>query len=54
MRYDGRQLAELRQQGWTIEYLAYDDAGNLPRQIRLTRGALDIRLAIEEWQVAPQ
>lgn len=53
-RYDGRQLAELRQQGWTIEYLAYDEAGNLPRQIRLTRGALDIRLAIEEWQVAPQ
>jgi len=53
-RYEGRQLAELRQQGWTIEYLAYDDDGRLPRRIRLTRGALDIRLAIEEWQVAPQ
>lgn len=53
-RYEGRQLAELRQHGWTIEYLAYDEAGRLPRRIRLTRGALDIRLAIEEWQVAPQ
>src|SRR5512134_2248883 len=28
-RYEGRQLAELRQQGWTIEYLAYDDDGRL-------------------------
>ena len=53
-RYDGKQLAELRQQGWTIEYLAYEDDGRLPRRLRLTRGALDIRLAIEEWQVAPR
>ena len=53
-RYDGKQLAELRQQGWTIEYLAYDDGGRLPTRLRLTRGAFDIRLAIEEWQVAPR
>jgi outer membrane lipoprotein LolB len=53
-RYDGKRLAELRQQGWTIEYLAYDDDGRLPTRLRLTRGAFDIRLAIEEWQVAPR
>lgn len=53
-RYEGGRLVEVRQQWWTIEYLAYDDEGHLPRRMRLTRGALDIRLAIEEWQVAPQ
>lgn len=53
-RFDGQRLAELRQQGWTIEYLAYEDDGRLPIRLRLTRGALDIRLAIEEWQVAPR
>ncbi|HSD53005.1 MAG TPA: lipoprotein insertase outer membrane protein LolB [Burkholderiales bacterium] len=54
VRYDGKQLAELRQQGWTIEYLAYGDDGRLPMRLRLTRGTFDIRLAIEEWQVAPR
>jgi outer membrane lipoprotein LolB len=53
-RYDGRQLAELRQQGWMIEYLAFDDDRRLPTRLRLTRGAFDIRLAIEEWQVPPR
>jgi outer membrane lipoprotein LolB len=53
-RHDGARLAELRQQGWTIEYLAYDDERRLPTRVRLTRGAFDIRLAIEEWQVAPR
>jgi outer membrane lipoprotein LolB len=53
-RHDGGQLAELRQHGWTIEYLGYDEAGRLPRRVRLTRGDLDIRLVIEEWQVAPK
>jgi outer membrane lipoprotein LolB len=53
-RFDGPRLAELRQQGWTIEYLAYEEDGRLPKRLRLTRGALDIRLAIEEWQVVPR
>jgi len=53
-RYDGKQLAELRQQGWTIEYLGYEEAGRLPRRLRLTRGDLDIRLIIEEWPIAPK
>jgi outer membrane lipoprotein LolB len=53
-RFDGPRLAELRQQGWTIEYLAYEEDGRLPKRLRITRGALDIRLAIEEWQVAPR
>ncbi|MFO1362896.1 MAG: lipoprotein insertase outer membrane protein LolB [Burkholderiales bacterium] len=52
-RYEGRELVELRQHGWTIEYLAYGD-DRLPQRMRLARGALDIRLAIEEWQVAPR
>ena len=54
VRYDGKQLAELRQQGWTIEYLGYEEAGRLPRRLRLTRGDLDIRLVIEEWPITPK
>ena len=53
-RYNGSRLAELRQQGWIIEYLDYDDPGGLPRRLRLTRGDLDIRLVIEERQGARQ
>lgn len=53
-RYDGGRLAELRQLGWTIEYSGYDERGQLPTRMRLRRGNLDIRLAIDEWQRAPQ
>ncbi len=49
-RYEGNRLAELRQLGWTIEYLEYGENG-LPRRMRLTRGDLDIRLAVEEWRI---
>jgi outer membrane lipoprotein LolB len=49
---DGR-LALLKQQGWTIEYLAYDEANQLPRRLRMVRGDLDIRLAIEDWRLGP-
>lgn len=45
---DGR-LARLAQSGWTIEYLEYGENA-LPRRMRLTRDALDIRLVIEEWR----
>ncbi len=53
-RYEGGRLAELRQLGWTIEYSGYDASGRLPTRLRLRRGDLDIRLAIDEWQRAPQ
>jgi outer membrane lipoprotein LolB len=53
-RYEGNRLAELREDGWTIEYLEYDELLRLPRRLRLTRGELDIRLIIEDWQVAPR
>lgn len=45
---DGR-LAEFAQSGWTIALLEYGENG-LPRRLRLTRDALDIRLVIEEWR----
>jgi outer membrane lipoprotein LolB len=48
-RYHGGRLAELRQLGWTIEYSSYDERGQ-PTRMRLRRGDLDIRLAIDEWQ----
>lgn len=53
-RYHGGRLAELRQLGWTIEYSGYDENGRLPTRMRLTRGDIDIRLAIDEWQRRPQ
>ncbi len=49
-RYDGPRLAELKQLGWTIEYLEYGE-NNLPRRVRLTRDDLDIRLVVEEWRI---
>jgi len=53
-RYHDGRLAELRQLGWTIEYSGYDERGRLPTRMRLRRGDLDIRLAIDEWQRPPQ
>lgn len=52
-RYDGDRLAELRQLGWTIEYTGYDESSRRPKRMRITRGSLDIRLAIDEWQLPP-
>jgi outer membrane lipoprotein LolB len=53
-RYQDGRLAELRQLGWTIEYSGYDAPGGRPTRMRLRRGDLDIRLAIDEWQPPPQ
>ena len=50
-RYDGDRLAELRQRGWLIDYSGGDDRP--PKRVRLTRGDLDIRLVIDEWQLPP-
>src|SRR5262245_971650 len=50
-RYDGDRLIELRQSGWVIDYSGGDERP--PKRVRLTRGDLDIRLAIDEWQLPP-
>lgn len=44
----------IRQLGWTIEYLAYDEQAGLPSRLRLTRGGLDIRLTIDSWATVPK
>jgi len=50
-RYDGDRLVELRQRGWLIDYSGSDERP--PRRVRLTRGDLDIRVVIDEWQLPP-
>lgn len=51
-RYDGERLAELRQRGWLIDYSGSDERP--PKRVRLTRGDIDIRLVIDEWQLPPR
>lgn len=41
-------IAQLRQDGWVIDYLQYRE--NRPRKIHVTREGLEIRLVIDEWQ----
>jgi outer membrane lipoprotein LolB len=41
-------LVELHQQGWTIEYLSYDNLG-LPRSLICTRDQLTIRIVVDRW-----
>lgn len=52
-RYDGAgRLTSLVQDGWEIRYLAYTDqpgGGSLPRTLSARRGALEIRLTIDQW-----
>jgi outer membrane lipoprotein LolB len=50
---DGR-VQLIRQLGWTIEYLGYDERTGLPTRIRLKRDSVDIRLTIDSWSEAPQ
>jgi outer membrane lipoprotein LolB len=44
----------IRQLGWTIEYLDYDEQAGLPSRLRLTRDGLDIRLTIDAWAAVPR
>jgi outer membrane lipoprotein LolB len=44
---DGR-LVSLRQQGWSVEYLEYQD--KRPTRLRLTYPGIDLRLVISEWK----
>lgn len=53
-KLDGsRRLAELRQSGWLVDFLAYDDATGLPAKLRLSRENVEIRLAIDHWRGTP-
>jgi outer membrane lipoprotein LolB len=44
---DGR-LAALEQQGWRIEYQAYE--GGRPARMRLSYPGLELRIAVSEWR----
>lgn len=39
----------LEQDGWRVEYLAFDPEAALPTRLRVSRGDLELRLAIESW-----
>lgn len=45
--------SELRQAGWTIEYLSRSADHGLPERMRIRRDELDIRLVLEEWRALP-
>lgn len=47
------RLAELKQDGWTIEYQSFHLAPRLPERMRVVRDKLDLRLIIEEWRSVP-
>ena len=44
------RIAELRQDGWVIEYLSYHADSGLPERMRVRRDTLDLRLVLEEWK----
>ncbi len=45
------QATELRQDRWHIQYLEYER--NRPTKLRLARDDMEIRLVVDDWQVAP-
>jgi len=44
------RLAELKQSGWTIEYLDWREDGLLPSRLTLVYPGIELRLAIAEWK----
>jgi outer membrane lipoprotein LolB len=58
-RDEAGRLVQLMQDGWQVDYLAWRDeslAGGrvaMPRSLRATRGALDLRLVIDRWNLGP-
>lgn len=45
------RIAQLRQDGWVIDYLQYDaDAPGRPRKLVVAREGLEIRLVADSWQ----
>jgi len=47
------RVSELRQAGWTIEYLSRHAPSGLPERLRIRRDDLDLRLVLEEWHTPP-
>jgi len=47
------RLAELRQSGWVVKFLDYDDASGLPSRLNLSRGDTQIRMVIDQWRAVP-
>ena len=47
------RLAELRQSGWVVEFLDYDDASGLPSRLSLSRGDTQIRMVIDQCRALP-
>jgi outer membrane lipoprotein LolB len=46
------RIAQLRQDGWVIDYLQYaDDAAARPRKLLVAREGLEIRLVADSWKV---
>jgi len=39
----------LVQDGWQVEYLAFEEGGSLPTRLKVSRGDLDLRFGIESW-----
>jgi outer membrane lipoprotein LolB len=39
----------LEQDGWRVEYLAFEEGGTLPTRLKVSRGDLDLRFSIESW-----
>lgn len=48
------RLAGLSEQGWAIEYLRYESGGQdaLPELLRARRGDVEVRLKIDNWNLA--
>jgi len=45
------RIAQLKQDGWVIDYLQYaDDASARPRKLVVSREGLEIRLVADSWQ----
>lgn len=46
-------LSELKQQGWRIEYLRYQQVApyDLPYEIKLTRPGLQLHLIVKQWRL---
>lgn len=56
MRFDAQgRLAELQQDGWTLHYLEYQDAGpfSLPRRFAAENAEISLKLVIDRWDDLP-
>lgn len=49
------QLGQLRQDGWTIDYLRFDqNAPALPTKLFASNGKHEVRLSVREWDFEPK